>query len=198
MTMGANSAWASEKGKCCLQSTSLLTFCTTWRGFDFQCHLTLLRHLAITLQLPVGSSLRSGCFMAPLSALGFLSRKGTAQGVAHYSLTSCPVSVTTRCQLLLFWSHRSWAGLSEGEKAFHRLAQSVFTSATLETFPSDSGRRSNSSRLRNPLEISNKSNPLFSGKTSVDYHVECSSVKENQDMHHRWLQPRWRLRLGSC
>ena len=193
--MGEYSAWASKKGKCCPQTTLLLTFCTTCHGLGFQCHLTLLRHLAITLKLHVGSPLRSGCFITPLSALRFLRRKGTTQGVAHYSHCA-------PCQLSHGVSYYSF-DYTEVEQGSLRgkgfpLVRAIGPHSYFGKLPLRQWRPSNFSRLRNPLEISNKSNPLFSGKTSVDNHVECSSIKENQDMHHRWLQPRWRLRLSSC
>lgn len=168
----------------------------TCHGFDFQCHLTLLRDLAITLQLHGSSPLRLDFFIAPLSALRFLSRRGTAQGVAHYSHFAL-------CQLPHGVSYYS-SGYTEAEQGSLR-GQGFPLVRGLGPHPSCFGnlplrqrRPSNFSQLRNPLEINNKSNPLFSGKTSVDNHVKCSSVKENQDMHHRWLQPRWRLRLSSC
>lgn len=176
------------KGKCCLLNTSLLTFYTTCHDFAFHCHPTLLRHLVITLQLHVVSPLRSGCFIALLSALRFLRRKGIAQGVTHYShcaLCQLPQGIT----LLVIQNLR--AGTSEGKKCFPRV-KAVGTYSYFGNRPLRQQRPSNFFQLKNLLEISNKSNPLFSGKTSLDNHVESGSSKENQDVHHRWLQPRWR------
>lgn len=104
-------------------------------------------------------------------------------------LALCPMSVVTRYYSSSYTeleSRNLWR-----EKCFP-LVRAVGAYSYFGNHPLRQGRPSNFFQLKNLFEISNKSNPLFSGKTSLDNHVKCGSSKENQDVHHRWLQPRWR------
>lgn len=93
-------------------------------------------------------------------------------------LTLCPVSVVTR------YYSSSYTELEQDPlrgKCFP-LVRAVGPYSYFGNLPLRQWRPSNFFQLKNLLEISNKSNPLFSGKTSLDNHIECGSSKENQDV----------------
>lgn len=157
-------------------------------------------HPAAGSWAPSGSGLLHASAGDPASQLqgqGAALQSTSASSGGTYTRQGTPLAalLIPRCHLLVFWFKRSRAGSWDG-KGFP-LTRAAWSYSTLCLFPRQ-WRPSSFCRLRNPLEISDKSHLLFAGRAAVANHAECSSTRGEQSVHCSWLLPRRRHRLSRC